>query len=60
MPIFIPVDITGDAVESVLQKLLWSLVPVGKSSEVPKGWILKFGEDRKILLTSVETFFDWL
>ena len=59
-PIFIPVDTTKDAVESDARKILVSSGPGGMDSESPQGWLLKFGEDRKILLTSVETSVDWL
>ena len=60
MPIFIPVDITEEAVKLVAHKLLGSSGPGGTELEALQGWILKFGEDSKILRTSVETFVDWL
>ena len=41
-PIFIPVDITEDAVELVTRKLLCSLGPGGTDSEVLQGWLLKY------------------
>ena len=34
--------------------------PVGKDSEALQGWILKFGEDRKRLRTSLENVIDWI
>ena len=45
-PMFIPVDIMEDTVESS-KKLSGSLGLGGKDSENLQGWILKFGEDRK-------------
>ena len=59
-PILIPVDITEDAVESVARKRSGSSGPACTDSEALHGWILKFGEDKKIICTSVETFFDWI
>ena len=59
-PIFISVDITEDTFELVPQTLLVSSGPRGTYSKSLQGWILKFGEDSKILRTSVETFFDRL
>ena len=59
-PIFIPVDITEEAIESVAQKLLGSSGSGGTDSEALQGWLLNFGEDITILHTSVETFVDWL
>ena len=59
-PIFIPVKITEESVESVARKGSGSSVPGGTESEALQGWILKFGEDSTRLLTSIETFFDWL
>ena len=41
-PIFILVDITGDAVESFAQKLLGASGPGSMDSEALKGWKLKF------------------
>ena len=46
-PIFIPVDITEDAAESVARKLSGSPGHVGMESMALQGWLLKFGEDRK-------------
>ena len=57
-PIFIPVDITEEAVELVPLKLSGSSGPGDMDSEALQGWILKFGEDSTRLRTSVETFFD--
>ena len=59
-PIFIPVDITKEAVELVARKLLGSSGPGGTDSEALQGWILKFGEDSTRIRTSVETVLDWL
>ena len=55
-PIFIPVNITEEAVESVARKLLRSPNTGGTDLEALKGWILKFGEDSTRLRTSVEFF----
>ena len=60
MPIFIPVEIMEDLVESIAPKLLGILVPGGTDLEALQGWLLKFGEDRKKLFTSVEIFVDWI
>ena len=60
MPIFIPVDITEDAVKPVTQKLSGSYGPVGTDPEALQGWLLKFEEDRKRLRIGVENFSDWL
>ena len=59
-PIFIPVDITEEAVESVAQKLSGNSGPGGTDSETLHVWILKCGEDSTRLLTSVENFAYWL
>ena len=59
-PIFIPVNITEEAVELVARKLLGSFGPGGTDLEELQGCLLKFGEDSTRLLTSVETFVDWL
>ena len=59
-PIFIPVDITEEAVESVVQKRLRRSGPGGKDSEALQGCLLKIGEDSTRLRTSIETFVDWL
>ena len=58
--IFIPVDITDDVVESVARKCLGSPVPGGTDSEALHGWLLKFGEDSKMICTSDEIFVDWI
>ena len=55
-PIFIPVDITEEAVEAVAHKLLGSSGPGVIDSEALQGWFLEFGEDSTRLRTSVETF----
>ena len=57
-PIFIPFDITEEALESVAQKKLGGSGPGGTDSEELQGWLLKFGEDCTRLRTSVETFVD--
>ena len=59
-PIFIPVDITEEAVELVARKLSGSSIPGGTDSEALQGWLLKFGEDSTRLLYSVETVLGWL
>ena len=59
-PIFIPVDITEEAVESVARKLLGISRPGGTDSEAIQGRLMKFGEYSTILRTSVEIFLDWL
>ena len=59
-PIFIPVYITEEAVESVARKLSWISVPRGTDSKALQGWLLKFGEDITRLITILETFVDWL
>ena len=60
MPISPPVNIMEDSVESVAQKCWGSYGPGGTDSEDLQGWILKFGEYRKRLRTSVDFFSDWL
>ena len=42
-PIFIPVDITGEAVEPVARKLSGVYGPGGTDSKALQGWLLKFG-----------------
>ena len=59
-PIFIPVDIREEPVESVARKLSGSSGPGGMDSEALQGSLLKFGEDSTKLRTDVETFVDWL
>ena len=59
-PIFIPVNVTEEDVESVVRKRLGRSGPGGTDSEALQGWLLKFGEDSNRLHTSVETFVDWL
>ena len=59
-PIFIPVNITEETVESVARKLSGSSSPGCTNSEALQGWLLKFGEVSTRLHTSVETFVDWL
>ena len=59
-PIFIPVNITEEAVESVAQKLLGSSVPGGPDSEALQEWLMKSGEDSTRLCTRLKTFVNWL
>ena len=59
-PIFIPLNITEEPVESVAQKRLGSSGPGGTESEELQGWLLQFGEDSTRLRTSVETSVYWL
>ena len=59
-PIFIPVDITEEAVELVVRKLSGSSVLGGTESEALQGWLLKFGEDSTRLCTRMENVLDWL
>ena len=59
-PIFIPVYIKEDVVESFMPKLLGSSGPGGIDSEAIQGWILKSREYTKILRTSVENVSDWI
>ena len=60
MPVFIPEEITEDVVKLFTQKLLGGSGPRGTESEALQGWILKFGEDSKVLFTGAETFINWL
>ena len=48
-PIFIPMDIMEDVVESVAHKLFGSLVPGGTYSKDLQGCLVKYVEDRKKL-----------
>ena len=57
---FIPVDITEEAVELVAHKILGSSGPGGTDLEELQGWLMKFGEDITRLSTITETFVDWL
>ena len=57
-PIFIPVDITEEAVESVAQKRSGISGPGGTDSEALQGWFLKFEEDSTRLCTIVVIFVD--
>ena len=59
-PIFIPVNITEEAVESVVQFFSGSSGPGGTDLETIQVWLMKFGEDSTKLLTTVETFVGWL
>ena len=59
-PIFIPMDIKKDVVQSVSRKLLGGLVPGGTDLEALQRWILKFWEDSNKNYISVEIFVDWL
>ena len=60
MPIFITVYITYNVVKSIARKSSGSSSPIGTYLEDLQAWILKFGEYRKIIHTSVEIFFEWL
>ena len=55
-PIFIPVGITEEAVESVAPKLSGSYGTGGTDLEALQGWLLKFEEDSTRLRTSMEIF----
>ena len=55
-PIFIPVDITEEAIKLVGCKHLGGSDPGGTESEALQGWLLKLGGGSKILCTSVESF----
>ena len=55
-PIFIPVDITEDADQSVARKLSRSSDPVGANSETLQEWVLNFEEYSKRLCSSVVNF----
>ena len=47
-------------VKYIMQKRSRSSVPRGAYSEAPQGWVLKYGEDRKKLCTSVDIFVDYM
>ena len=53
-------DITEDVVKLVAQKISRRLLPNGMDSEALQGWLLKFGENSKKLLISLEMFVDWI
>ena len=59
-PIFIPVYIMEEAVESVARILSGISGPGGTDSESLQGCFLKFGDYSTTLLTIVETFVDWV
>ena len=59
-PVFIPVDITEDVVESVARKLSGIAGPSGTDSEVLQGWLLKFGDHSINLSVNVRYFVDCL
>ena len=59
-PIFIPIDITEEAVESVAENNSGSSGPGGTDSEALQEWIIKFGEDITRLHTSINTFVVWI
>ena len=59
-PIFSPVYIKEDVVESFMWKLLGVSGPVGTDSEALQGWLFKPRKGTKILRTIVEIFSDWL
>ena len=60
MPIFIPINITEEAIELVARNLSGSSGPGGMDSEALQGWLMKFREDSTRLRTIVETFVGWL
>ena len=60
IPIFIPLEITEDVVQSVTQKLSGCSGPGVMDSEALQGRLLKFGEDIKTLRSSDETFVYWI
>ena len=53
-------DITEEVVGLVARKRSGREGPNGTNSEALQGWLLKFGDHRKKLLISVESFADWL
>ena len=55
-PIFIPFDITEEAVESVARKISGSSGPGGTDYEALQVWLMKFREYSTRLRNSVETF----
>ena len=59
-PIFSPVYIKEDVVESFMRKLSGSSNPGGTDSEALQGCLLKSREYTKILSTSVENFSNWI
>ena len=59
-PIFIPVKISEEAIESVASKISGSSGPGDTDSEAIQGWLLEFGEDSTRLRTSVENFVELL
>ena len=59
-PIFVPVDITEEAVESVARKLSGGSGPGGTDSEALQVWLLKILYDSTRLRTSVENILYWL
>ena len=59
-PIFIPSNITEEAVELLAQKLSGSSRKVVTESEALQVWLLRYGEDITRLCTSKEDFVDWL
>ena len=59
-PILIPEDITEDAVELFVRKILGIYGNGGTDLEALQGCFLKYGKDRNIFHASVETFIDWL
>ena len=59
-PIFIPVDITKNVVESVVRNILGGSGPGLNDLEDLQAWLLKSREERKIIHASVETFVDWI
>ena len=59
-PNFIPVNVIEDEFKYVAQKLSVDSGLVGTDLEALQGWLLKFGDDIKILRSSMENFVNWL
>ena len=55
-PVFIPMDITEDVVESVARKLSGSAVASGMDLEELQGWLLKLGDHSRKLCANVKYF----
>ena len=59
-PVFIPIDITEDVVESVARKLSGSAVASGMDIEALQGWLVKLGDHSRKLCANVKSFVDSL
>ena len=59
-PVFIPVEITEDVVDSVAQKLSRRAGSSGMDSEALQGWLLKFGDHSRKLCVNVKYFVNYL